>query len=124
MTNSIEFDLSFKDESAQEALSVLKEVGAKDAVQVPKRGFTGVEIAIIGILGAQAFANLIIKLLPLWKCGVVVDARGSKVATRKDCSLPQGSVLVISKSGIQTNLERPSGFEMNSLIEKIISEAS
>lgn len=47
--------------------------------QVNQRGFTGVEVVIVGILLANALTNLVIRLSPLWKCGVLVDARGSRV---------------------------------------------
>jgi hypothetical protein len=58
---------------------------------------------------ADSLANLIIRLSPLWKCGVIVDARGARVLTKKDCDLPKGTVLVIAPDGTESKLHPAGG---------------
>jgi hypothetical protein len=119
MDNPLNVDVSFKDEAPEEVMAILNEIGAEQVEQVQQRALTGVEFVVLAILAANALANLVIKLLPLWKCGVVVDARGPRVLTRKNCDLPRGTVLVIHKDGTETKLHKPSGLELASLISKL-----
>ena len=121
MDKSLEIDVSFRDEALEEVISILEEVGAQNIKEVKQRGFTGVEIAVVGALVSSALANLVIRLLPLWKCGVIVDARGSRVLTEKNCDLPRGTVLVISPDGTESKVHEPSELQMKSLLKELVS---
>jgi hypothetical protein len=124
MDKSLRVDVAFRDEAPEEVISVLNELGAHDVEEVRQRGLTGFEFVIVCILVSQALANLVIRLLPLWKCGVVVDARGSRVVTEKNCDLPRGRVLVIKSDGTASELHEPSELEIQSLIGDVGSESS
>lgn len=122
--DSISIRIAFTDEDPDEVLSALKEAGAEDVEQVQQRGLTGIEFVVIGVLVAKALTALVIRLAPLWKCGVLVDARGSRVRTEKNCDLPRGSVLFIGKDGAESTLHEPSEPELKSLIGRLLSGAS
>ncbi len=117
MDEPLKVDINFADEPLNEVLSVFKDVGAKNVKQVSQRGLTGIEIVIVGTIAASGLANLVIRLAPMWKCGVVVDARGARVLTKKDCDLPRGTVLIISPKGTESKLHEPSELQIKSLIE-------
>lgn len=117
-------DVAVMDESPEDIQTALKEVGAENVKEVKQRGFTGIEIVVVGTLVANALANLIIRLTPLWKCGVIVDARGSRVLTKKDCDLPRGTVLVISPDGTQSKFHQPSEIDSGSLIKAYLGSKS
>jgi phosphoribosyl-dephospho-CoA transferase len=120
----LNIDVSVMDESPDEILTALKEAGAENVKEVKQRGFTGIEIVLVGTLLANALANLIIRLTPLWKCGVVVDARGSRILTKKDCDLARGVVLVISPDGTQSKFHQPAEADSGSLIKAFAGSKS
>jgi len=124
MATSFRVEVSFKDEVPNTVSALLKEVGATNVKQVEQRGFTGVEIVFIGMVIADTLANLVIKLTPLWKCGVVVDARGSTVLTKKDCNLPRGTVLVLSPDDTKAELHQPSEIDIQSVIKAAVASKS
>lgn len=124
MDKQLELYLSFRNEGIEQARSSLGVVGATNIERIVQSGATGVEITFIATLASYALSNLIMKLLPLWKCGVIVDARGAKVTTAKDCNLPPGTVLIISKCGTQTKLDRPSDLQLEPLIKAAASQQS
>lgn len=101
----IKFDISFRDEPIEAVLDATADAGATEVHQVRQRGFAGLEWLVVGMVVLPMFVNLVIKLAEIWKCGVRVDARTSRVLTEKDCELPGGSVLVITEKGSQ--LYRP-----------------
>ncbi len=113
-------DVSFKDEDSQMVIAILNEIGGEKVEAVKQRGLTGIEIVVVGVIVASALANLVIRLLPLWKCGVVVDARRERVLTEKTCDLPRGSVLIVSRNGTETKLHQPSEVQVNSAIAEAI----
>jgi hypothetical protein len=120
MDQKLEVEVKFADEDAAQVTTVLKEVGANDVKTRSRLAFADPATIVVCIMVAEALVNLVIKLLPLWKCGVVVDARGPKVTTEKDCALPAGSVLVISQDGTKTELQKPTEFDIKSLIDKVL----
>ncbi len=65
-----------------------------------------------------------IRLLPLLKSGVVVDARGTKVTIRKDRSLPAGSVTMVSKRGEHIALDRPAETAISNLLGRQSNQPS
>ena len=120
MSAEIDLDISFTDESSDAVTGLLQQVGAKQVEKVPQRGMTGIEIVIVGVLIANALAGLVIKLLPLWKAGVVVDTRGKRVLVEKSAALPRGTVLVIAKDGTHHTLEKPTSDQVDGLIKTLL----
>lgn len=117
-------DVLAMDGPPEDILQALNEVGAQNVKEVKQRGLSGIEIVVVATLVANALANLVIRLSPLWKCGVIVDARGSRILTKKDCDLPPGTVLVISPDGTQSNFHQPSEADSSSLIKAFASSKS
>ena len=122
MTQDIDLELTFTDESPEQVQALLEQLGASEVVQQKQRGAAGIEIAFVAMIAVQVLANLVIRLLPLWKAGVVVDARGSRVFTYKDRDLPRGSVLVLSKDGTQSKLHQPSELDVNGVLESLLKK--
>jgi hypothetical protein len=116
MSDRLSVKVSFEDESYADVTAVLREAGGEDIKRARGLGVTGAEVILV-LLAISALTNVVIKLTRLWKCGVVVDARGDTVVTRKDCNLPAGSVLVISKDGQESKLHEPSEVELKKLLE-------
>lgn len=112
-------ELTFADEDAPVVLSILQEAEARNIESVRQLGVVGIETLVLAIITVQALANVIIKILRLWKCGIVVDARGKRVLTKKDCNLPRGSMLVFTKKGEQLRLDQPSDFNIQGLIKTL-----
>jgi methyl coenzyme M reductase subunit C-like uncharacterized protein (methanogenesis marker protein 7) len=54
MDQSLKVDVSFTDEPADDTLSIVQEVGAQNVKQVVQRGFTGIEIVIVGVFLARS----------------------------------------------------------------------
>jgi hypothetical protein len=119
MDKTLKVEVSFQDELPKQVGSILKDVGATNVKELRQHGLTGIETVLVGILVTSSLANLVIKLQRLWKCGVVVDARGSTVLTKKDCDLPRGTVLVISPNGVESKLHEPSELQIKSLIAEV-----
>ena len=117
MEKTFDLDITTMDESSAEIAAALKQAGAQEVTELSERGFTGIEIVFACVLAANALANLIIRLFPLWKCGMVVDARGERVLTKKDCDLPRGTVLLISPDNTQTKFQTPTEGDLTPLIK-------
>lgn len=117
---NLDIEVSFKDENPLDVMTILEKVSAQNVENVSQRGLTGIEFVIVGTLAVSALSNLILKLLPLWKCGVIVDARGKKIVTKKNCDLPQGTVLVIHPDGTEAQLNQPADIDMKSLIAELL----
>jgi hypothetical protein len=117
MPNDTNIDLSLESEDPEIIRKMLEEAGARNVSQVSERGLTGVEITLLAIMAIQALANLIIRLSPLLKSGIIVDVRGSKVRIRKDKALPRGDVLVITKKGEKSTLHQPSEAKISTLLQ-------
>ena len=120
MDSGLRIRVAFTDESVDEVKSALQESGAEELKEVAQRGFTGLEFVIFGLIVSQGLTALVMKLTQLWKCGVVVDARGATVVTQRNCDLPRGSVLIISADGTQTKLEKPSEVDIATLIKSLL----
>lgn len=120
MSQSLIVDISFEDEASEDIIVALKDIGGENVQQVRQRGFTGIETVIAAVLVVTALADLVIRLSRLWKCGIIVDARGSRILTKKDCDLPRGSVLIIAPDGTETKLNEPSQGEIDKLLSKLV----
>jgi hypothetical protein len=104
----LDVELIFQDESEAKVMSSLQEADARDVSKRQEEGFTGIEIAIFGTVLARLLVGLIGRLVRLWKCGVVIDARKPKLVVEKNCELPRGAVLILSADGTQATLHEPS----------------
>jgi hypothetical protein len=120
MSAALDFEISFRDENASDVISIIDQVGGEDVKEVRQHGAFGIEVLILAVIAAEALASIVMKTLQLWKCGVVVDARGPRILTKKDCELPRGTVLVFTRDGTQFKLDRPSEFDIASLIGKAL----
>lgn len=102
MTDDIkQFRLSFQDEDLDAVLAAVKEAGATDAEAQSTRGMSGIELAVIGAIAVPTIVNLIIAIADRWSCGVRVDTRTGSLIGEKDCTIPRGSVLVITENDSQ-----------------------
>jgi hypothetical protein len=76
------------------------------------------------VAGAIAVVGLAKALKGLWddfRCGVIIDARGSSVIVRKDAALPRGSVVLINKAGEESRVDQPDAESLNDLIEAALA---
>ena len=110
-------DINLGTDQPDAVLAILREVDAKNIQQVKERGLGGVETVVAGILLAKGLANLIVRLLPMWQCGVVVDARAARIMTEKNCDLPRGTVLVINPDGTRSSMPQPTAPEIQARVE-------
>jgi len=120
METNLKIEVAFQDEEPDEARAALEVAGVENIQEIKQSGLTGIEIVIVGILVTNALANLVAHLWRLWKCGIIVDTRGSTVLTQKNCDLPQGTVLMISPDGVETTLDEPTDIELKTLIDALI----
>jgi hypothetical protein len=111
-------DVSLGTEPPERVLAILRELDATNIEQIKERGLGGTETVVAGILLAKGLANLIVRLLTMWQCGVVVDARTSRISTERNCDLPKGTVLVIDPGGVRSTIARPSAAQLQSLVDK------
>jgi hypothetical protein len=119
MANAIPIQIVFADENAPDVMAILAQEKADQVEAVQQFGAVGIETLIVAVIVAEAFASLVCKITNLWKCGVIVDARGTRIVTKRDCDLPRGSVLILNKAGEQHKLERPSESDIKSLIGQV-----
>jgi hypothetical protein len=117
MSDDVSIDVSLQDENPAAIRKMLQEAGAQQITEASVRGLTGVEECLFAIMGVQALANLVIRLLPLLKSGVIVDARGSKMTIRKDNRLPPGSVTTITKAGAKSTVHQPAEVALSNLLQ-------
>jgi hypothetical protein len=110
-------DIKLGNDRSDSVLAILREVGARDAHPEKRSGLGGVETVVAGILLAKGLANLVVQLLPMWKCGIVVDARQTPILTEKDCDLPRDTVLIMNPDGTRKRLPRPSARQIQDLAE-------
>jgi len=99
-------------------LAILREVEATNVHQPSDRGLGGVDAVVAGVLVAKGLANLVMRLLAIWQCGVQVDARANLITTEKNCDLPRGTLLVINRDGSRSRMPQPSATQIQSLAEK------
>jgi hypothetical protein len=121
MEDRIAVELTFKGESEAEVQALLSEAGAENVETRQSRGFTGIEIVMLGLLLADGISKLVERLTRTWKCGVVVtvDSGGKKVTTEKNCDLPRGSVLLVHPDGTQVTLQEPATAEISSWFKDV-----
>lgn len=119
MIDQFEIEFLFEDEPHGAVMDLLREAGAEQIAYKNEVGFSGGEV-ILAVLAAELMTNVVIKLSRLWNCGIIVDARGSKVKTKKDCGLPRGAVLIISSKGMQVELKEPTELNLDPLLVRAL----
>ena len=112
-------DINLGTDQPDSVLAILRAVDAKNIQQVKERGLGGVETIVAGILLAKGLANLIFRLLPMWQCGIVVDARAARIRTEKKCDLPRDTVPVISPDGARSTMPQSSAPEIQARVENL-----
>ncbi len=116
-------DVEFVLDSEDDVILVGDYLTAADASQVEvleDEGFIPVVgVIVAAVIAGTALANVIIKISRLWKSGVIVDARGPIVRTEKSSALPRGTILVLSKDGVNHEINEPSTLDLASLIEAV-----
>lgn len=112
-------DIVIGNEPPDRVVAILQEVGAEQVRPITQRGLGGMDSVVAAVVLAKGLANVVMRLLDDWQCGIKVDARASRILTEKDCALPRGTVVVIGTDGTRTTLSRPSLPEIQSLAEKI-----
>jgi hypothetical protein len=110
--SEMKFYIEFFDEDIDEAMAAVAELEARDVQQVRQRGTLGLEWLIIGLVAPAVLANLAIRLSRLWKCGVVVDTRGSTVITKKNCDFPAGTVVIVSGEREKIEFHTPTDMDI------------
>jgi hypothetical protein len=113
----LKVDIHLEDDPPDPVKAVLTQVDARDIHVVNKSGLSGVETVVAAILLAKGLANLVVKLLPMSKCGMVVDARATPILIEKNCDLPGDTVRVINPDGTRKSLLRPSARQIQDLAE-------
>jgi hypothetical protein len=111
-------DINLGNDQPDSVLAILRDVDAKNVQRVRENGLGGIETVVACVLLAKGLANLVLRLLPMWQCGVVVDARSARIFTEKNCDLPRGTVLVINPDGTRARMPRPSAQQIEALAGK------
>ncbi|MGW1344241.1 hypothetical protein ACWCOV_24600 [Kribbella sp. NPDC002412] len=107
----------FRDEDIDTVRAILENEGAEHVDEVEEADLLpAVVIVIAASIALVALSNAVIKLLRVWKCGLLIDARGSLIHTEKNCDLPRGTILVFDKEGTQHTLHEPSESDLAGLI--------
>jgi hypothetical protein len=117
MDRAVELEILFRDERVEDLKSVLTDSGAAGIQSRSERGWAELEWVLGCTIALSTLANLVIRLLPLWKCGVIVDARGAKISVQKSCDVPAGSVLAFTQGG-EMRFYKPTTLEINSLLKE------
>jgi len=117
-------EIGFEGEARDDVLSALRELGASDLIEVQQRGITGIDDVILAVVIGSALTSLLAKVLRLWKCGVIVDTRRTKVFIEKNCDLPRGSVLVIGLDGTVATLHEISNEQLEELVRSLTTDKS
>lgn len=101
------FDAS-DEERADKVAREVREAGGQAEIRGEGDGTDFAFIPVIlGAMALVALAHVIKNLVDDLQVGVVIDARGERVVTRKDKNLPRGTVMVVSKDGESAALEQP-----------------
>jgi hypothetical protein len=115
--NESDVEFAFSDEETKALTAILEQEGASNVEEVAEQDFLPViGVIVAAVIALDALVNVVIKLMRVWKCGLIVDARGSIVRTEKNCDLPRGSVLVFTSDGTEHSLHEPKEEDIAALI--------
>jgi hypothetical protein len=120
-----EVEFQFKDENPIELKALLEEASASDVEEVTEEGLLPlVGVVVAAVIAIQALGNVIVKLTRLWSCGIIIDARTATIRTTKDCDLPRGVVLVLTKNDTKHQIYEPSETDIGKLLDGAIGDLS
>jgi len=114
-------EIALGNDNPDAVLAILRDSDATSVHQSSDRGLGGVDTVVAGVLVAKGLANLIMRLLPIWQCGVQVDARVNLITTEKNCDLPRGTVLIINRDRSRSTMAKPTAAQIQALAEKFPS---
>jgi hypothetical protein len=107
----------FRDEDLEAVRAILEEAGAEQVDEAEEADLLPlIAIVVAASIGLIALCNAVIKLSRLWKCGVIIDARGSLIHTEKNCDLPRGDIIVFDREGSKHTLHEPTESDLKGLI--------
>jgi len=124
MSGQLTIELSFADEPVAEMKAMLEKGRASEIEIEDQRGVAGALCVIICIVAVEVLVDIVTKLLRLWRCGVIVDARGPKVLVEKNCNLPLGTVWFIAPNGSKTIFDKPSELQLDTLLKILVSSGN
>jgi hypothetical protein len=114
---SIEVEFEFRNGDPRELTTLLQDASASDIEEVSEDGLLPLlGVVIAAVIAISALSNVIVRLMRIWSCGIIVDARTSTIHTKKDCDLPRGTVLVFTTDGTQHQLHEPTETDVAKLI--------
>ena len=112
-----EVEFRFADEDQAELTAVLQSARATDIEEVTEQGILPIiGVVVAAVIALNALSNVIIKLVRVWSCGIIVNARTVTIQTKKDCDLPKGTVLVFTADGTRHQLHEPTETDLSKLI--------
>lgn len=111
--------ISFDDEDVNKVEKVLAELQPAAKTTIPGEGLVVSTTIILAVFTLTALVNLVIRLSRIWKCGIIVDCREKEITTQKNCDLPRGQVLVITRDGEKVTLDNPSEVDLKPFLEKL-----
>lgn len=117
--DEVEFHVSFApaDEAEmRDAEAALEAGGAGRIRRLEEHGMTGLEIGFLAVASAIALANIVIRLSRLWRPGVRIDARGSKIRVTKDRDLPRGVIVMVTNAGEKVTVDEPDEVSLASVL--------
>jgi hypothetical protein len=109
----------FTDEDVDTMTAMLRQADATGLSQVNQRGMTGIEVVLIAVLATRAVSEIVERISRLWKCGVVIDTRGSSIVTEKNCDLPRGDVLIIRTGDDRVTLHEPAKSDIAAILNAV-----
>ncbi len=118
MALSVEFAVDAEDADA--TIALLGEEHADEVEELEEVGILPAALVIVAaVIALGGLVNAVIRLTRAFSCGVVVDARGEIVRTRKDKNLPRGVVVVLTAEGTEVTLDNPSEVQLNDALNSL-----
>ena len=118
MALSVEFAVDAEDADA--TIEVLGEERADEVEELEEVGLLPAALVIVAaVIALGGLVNAVIRLTRAFSCGVVVDARGEIVRTRKDKNLPRGVVVVLTAEGTEVTLDNPSEVQLSDALSSL-----
>jgi hypothetical protein len=119
MNDDMQCRFVFTDEDVDAMTDMLQEANAVDVNQIKQRGMTGIEVILVAVLATRAVAEIVERVSRLWKCGVIIDTRGSRVVTEKNCDLPRGDVLIIRADDDRVTVHEPTKLDIAAILNAV-----
>ena len=118
MALSVEFAVDAEDADA--TIALLEQEHADEVEELEEVGILPAALVIVAaVIALGGLVNAVIRLTRAFSCGVVVDARGETVRTRKDKNLPRGVVVVLAAEGTEVTLDNPSEVQLRDALSSL-----